>query len=37
MTNARAEAAREYEPGHHGAQCRPEVSVPLTAKVHGPV
>ena len=27
---------REYEPGHHGTQCRPEVSVPLTAKAHGP-
>ena len=23
---------RGYEPGHHGAQCRPEVSVPMTAK-----
>ena len=22
---------RGYEPGHHGAQCRPEVSVPMTA------
>ena len=35
-TNERAEAMRGYEPGHHGAQCRPEVSVPLTAKDHGP-
>ena len=35
-TSGRAEAMRGYEPGHHGAQCRPEVSVPLTAKDHGP-
>ena len=27
---------RGYKPGHHGAQCRPEVSVPMTAKDHGP-
>ena len=35
-TNERTEAMRGYEPGHHGAQCRPEVSVPMTAKDHCP-